>query len=62
MDEDGEGEGGGDPEGRGGECGMVWRAGQARLAAGVDQLGGKQEQEGEVEADPVGDGSVWGTD
>ena len=58
MDEDGEGEGCGDPEGRGGECGIVWRAAQARLAAGVDQLDGKQEKEGEVEADPVGDGSV----
>jgi hypothetical protein len=28
------------------------------LAAGVDQLDGKEEQEGEVEADPVGDGRV----
>ena len=52
MDEDGEGEGGGDPEGCGGEGCAVCRAGEARLAAGVDQLCGEEEQEGEVEADP----------
>jgi len=36
MDEDGEGEGGGDPEGSGGEGWAVERAGEAGLAASVD--------------------------
>ena len=56
MDEGGEGEGGGDPERGGGQSGAVGRAGEERLAAGVEKLGGKEEQEGEVKADPVGGG------
>jgi hypothetical protein len=56
MDEGDEGEGGGDPKGSGGEGGVVRRAGEARLAACVEQLGGEEKEEGEVEADPVGDG------
>ncbi len=56
MDEGGEGEGGGDPEGSGGQRRAVGRAVEARLAAGVEKLGGEQKEEREVEADPVGDG------
>jgi hypothetical protein len=56
MDEGGEGEGCGDPEGCCGERRAVGRADEARLAAGVEKLGGEEDEEGEVEADPVGDG------
>jgi hypothetical protein len=46
MDEGGEGQGGGDPEGSGGQRRVVRRAGEARLAAGVEKLGGEEKQEG----------------
>jgi hypothetical protein len=54
--EEAEGQGCCDPERGSGDGGAQGIAMQPDLAASVNQLDGKQEQEREVEADPVGDG------
>ena len=56
VDEDGECQGRCDPEDGGGKRGAVRRVGEAQLAASVEPLGGEEQQKGQVEADPVGDG------
>ena len=56
VEEDGEGEGGGDPERGAGDGGAEWIAPKPRLAASVGELDGEKQEEGEVEADPVAEG------
>ena len=61
-DEEGEGQGGGDPEDGGDDGGGVGSGfgGLGGATAGVEQLGGEEQEDEDVEADPVADGGGAG--
>jgi len=56
MQEEGEGEGSGYPEGGASDGGAMRVATEADLAASVNELDGEKQEEGEVKADPVAEG------